>query len=150
MSGARRSRCQTRQDPPLAWHYYRELPGKSPVIPEFKKALEGLPQTVREWRLGEISQRLNAASRGELEIGQELKPLARDPDLWELRWRFSGEHWRLYHGEPAELPLHLLALLFHQKDTSGSEDDVKRAQDRFIHAARHRYVTGRRSRWGLP
>lgn len=143
------SRCQTPNDPPLDWHWYVDEDGHCLPKAEMMQCLAGLADAERTMRIGELIQRLRAACRGDLLIGDELVPLRRDPEMWEIRWSFSGAKWRMYHGEPPEIAGGLLALLFHEKETSGTSADITHAQNVFIHQARLRYVTGRPRHWGI-
>lgn len=71
---------------------------------EYLACFDGLGHSATIERLAAIKQRLGAAARGELTFDEDLKPVARDPELWEIRWEFEGVQWRLYHGEPALAP----------------------------------------------
>jgi len=146
------SRCVTPQDALLNWAYCREE-GADPVGDAFRVCVNGAAPSERMARYGELKQRLNAAARGELNLDPsviELKEVARDPTLWEIRWSLGGVPWRLYHGEPAVMPRHLLALHFHQKVTEGDDAAIKHAQNQEIDVATLRYVRGAGSRWGVP
>ena len=97
-----------------------------------------------------IKQRLRAATRGELTFDEELKPVARDPDLWEIGWDFDDDgQWRMYHGEPAMAPGWLIGLRFHRK-LVGSAGAARAAQNGEMDVASRRFAEGRSWRWGLP
>ena len=114
----------------------------------------GLTDAARIDRLAAIRQRLSAAAAGTLfeedESGPPLKPVRRDPSLWEIRWDLAGQPWRLYHAKPALAPGYLVALRFPEKDLAGGDTRVRAAQNEHIDCAAHRYNTGRRTLWGLP
>lgn len=151
----RRSRCAVGQSPSLTWHYWCEPRQPSPVMDEIKAVFEGCNEAQRIDRYAAITQRLQAAAAGDLfEENEEewppLKPVQRDPSLWEIRWDLDGAQWRLYHAEPGDAPGFLIALRFHQKDLAGSHYDIRDAQNSHIDTATRRYDDGRRSMWGLP
>jgi hypothetical protein len=150
MSDFRTSRCETPNDPPLSWHFYVDDAGHSPLTDEILACFNGLVGSARIARYTAISQRLNAAARGALTWPEELKPVVRDPELWEIRWGFDDEQWRMYHGEPAQAPGWLISLRFHQKDTRGKQGEQREAQNQEMNVATLRFIEGRPRQWGLP
>jgi hypothetical protein len=117
VSPIRVSRCTQPQDPPLIWLNHYDENNTDVIAQEMAAALKAIPLPASELkaRYAEITQRLAAASRGELIEGDGLKPIVLDPELWELRWQFGRELYRQYHAEPANMPAWLLALRFHRK-----------------------------------
>lgn len=113
--------------------------------------LLSLPETVMEECIGRI-QALNALAAQRLvpRADDDLQPIVRDPDLWELRWNFGDNiPVRQYHGEPPELPEALIKLHMHMKDTStGDTQTINQAQNTQILYAKFRYMGGRHARWG--
>ena len=83
------------------------------------------------------------------ESGSPLKPVRRDPSLWEIRWDLAGRLWRLYHAEPAPAPGYLVALRFHEKDLAGGDTRVRAAQNEHVDSSAYCYNAGRRTLWGL-
>lgn len=144
-----RSRCAVAQQPEMDLHWFRDRRGSPVTTSEVVSSLEGLPEGVRKQRQGEILQRLRAASRGELAEPEDLKPVCRDPHLWELRWTWDRQPWRMYHAEPPDLPKYLILLRFHEKATSGDEAAIKRSQNAEMDVASRRYTEGRHWLWGL-
>lgn len=150
MTLARRSRCQEPTSPPLTWSYY------GTVGSELSALVADLTRVEKLARYAELKALLNAAAQGELEDDPDLKPVQRDPRLWELRWRFGGRPWRMYHTEPDEMTRHLVALKFHQKvDTCPPEYSdaqctrhLNRLQDRDIDDASARFDEGWPTLWG--
>lgn len=156
MSWDRQSKCQAPQSPPLEWHRWCRPREKSPVTDELLEAFDGLEGARRIERYAAIQQRLRAAAAGELfeeddsDNGPPLKPVHRDPHLWEIRWCLDGQQWRLYHAEPGEAPGFLIGLRFHRKATDGTEMQIRVWQNSHIDCATRRYDAGRTNMWGLP
>lgn len=109
-------------------------------------------------QIGLVLATLKSAARGDLPTGDdlsdELVPCRTQPDLWELRWtrkrkRFSGE-FRMYHAEPDGGGPDFVGLLFHEKDTSGTPDEIEQAQNDRMQEAADRYecVDAVQTRWG--
>jgi hypothetical protein len=119
------------------------------VTSEYLACFDGLGHSATIERLAAIKQRLGAAARGELTFDEDLKPVARDPELWEIRWEFEGVQWRLYHGEPALAPGWLIGLRFHRKSV-GTDIETRLAQNGEIDIASRRFTQGRLWHWGLP
>lgn len=137
----------------LAWWRYHDSAGVDLVGDELKRAFPPeLPLAVRAARYADIKSLQDDAAAGDLDPADDcFDPVARDPDLWELRWTFEdGSVWRMYHAEPAEAPGYLLALAFHEKDVAGSPAEIKARQDAWIDTAARRYIDGRPWQWGLP
>lgn len=143
------SKCLTPQQPPLNGHLFRGRGGEPEVLRELQASFDLLPPGVAKQRKGEFLQRLKAAERGELVLEEELKPVHRDPHLWEIRWSWDRSPWRLYHAEPAEAPQSLVLLRWHQKSLLGSASEIRTAQSREMDIAARRFVEGRSWRWGL-
>jgi hypothetical protein len=102
-------------------------------------------------RVGEVWGLLRAGASGLLRDGSgELEPVRRHPEkgLWELKWSFPrlGE-FRMYHVEPRTNP-DLVALHFHRKDTTGTQDEIDGRQDAEMDVAAQRYDDGVNARWG--
>lgn len=108
------SRCDTQNDPPLSWEMYDGGPGAPSVQSEIDAMLTGLTRAAKQLRREEIAQVLEDAARGELD-GERLVPVNLDPHLWELRWSFGHEHWRMYFEEPPHHAGTLRALRLHRK-----------------------------------
>lgn len=110
----------------------------------------GLSLAERIARFASVKTLLDAAAKGELLAEDEdFKPIQMDPDLWELRWSFGSEEWRMYHAEPPTFPSYIVALHFHLKDLGGTDSDIRTNQNREIGLAAKRYMLGRPSTWGI-
>lgn len=118
--------------------------------------LDSLPPVMRTLREGEIEALRLLAARGELIEGDEetFQPVARFPDLYELKWRFrrKGKRdllLRQYHMEPASHERYLVAVHRHFKDTRGSDQDVKDNQNAQMAQAQLRAVGRAHVDWGI-
>ncbi|KTR76176.1 hypothetical protein NS234_12155 [Microbacterium oxydans] len=99
---------------------------------------------MRDHELGRMDNLLERAEQGKLEdSGDETTPIApirHDPEIYELRHQALSKKMRLYHGEPLELPMALVALHRHIKVNDEHQ------QQQIEHAA-ERYNDGRDSLW---
>lgn len=136
------SRCCTPGAVPYVWRDYQN-PDR-PAAADLDTWLASLPPFARIHEEGENEELLDAAARGELwDSGDEttpIKPIVEDPEIFELRRTALTKKLRFYHGEPAELPLMLIALHRHIK-TGG------RSQQTEIEYAADRFTDGRPSYW---
>lgn len=99
--------------------------------------------------VGDVLGKMRAGAKGELRDGSELEPVRRYPPLWEIKWKLGkrGEL-RLYHAEPGAAP-DLVALRFHEKDTSSHDPDrIEALQDAEMDEAERRHDDGVNRRWG--
>jgi len=104
---------------------------------------------------GLIFGQLMTAAIGELRLGLEdgevLEPIRRNPELWEIKWKYgkgkTKAEYRLYHAEPGRTPP-LVGLRFHQKETTGSSADIEDAQNAEIDKAGKRFRDGAPRAWG--
>lgn len=128
----------------MDWHDYTDP--SDPSIAALEAWLNGLAPFARNAELGRIDDLMEAAARGELEdSGDErtpIKPVHKDPELYELRHRALKHQLRFYHGEPREFPTTLVAVHRHIKDSS-------RNQEQEIRKAAARYLAGRGSLWDI-
>lgn len=80
-----------------------------------------------------------------------LKPVSKDPSMWELRWlvpRFSPL--RQYHMEPKDDLTLLVIVKAHLKDlTPTTKEGVNEQQNAEIDEGRARYYREQHTRWGL-
>lgn len=100
-------------------------------------------------RRGEIRALVAEAEDGEL--GEEAwRAVARDPDLWELRWSWDGLLVRGYFHEPQMSPGQAVLAHVHVKEIVQGDDMATRAkQDARIDCASHRIRFCSEGRWGL-
>lgn len=113
----------------------------------------------------QFKNRIEKATRGELEPPDELKPVSdgRLP-LYEVRWSgiavrersvdggpdsYFHVEARLLHGEPDELGLCFIGLHAHEKQYWGTPAEIKQAQNAEIEIAATVYVTAAPRRWGV-
>lgn len=136
------SRCCNPDLAPLHWHDYTDA--DHPSCKEFDEWLANLMPVVRAHELGEIDELLEAASRGELQESADsrtpIKPIWREPEIFELRRKALSKQLRFYHGEPAEWPGALVKVHRHIKS------DAKTQKAEIAHAA-DRYERGRPDLW---
>jgi len=149
---AHASRCCQVRYVPLSWRKFRLEDGTEVVSYEVRAAFpDSLDLSERKFRYAAIQSLLDAAALGELDgESEQFDPVWSNPDLWELKWTFpDGSMWRQYHAEPDELPGHLVAMLFHEKDLSGTSADIKDRQNACIDTAHARYIDGAGWSWGV-
>ena len=133
------SRCARRRSDPLRWVEYREPPLRL-VENELDDALQAsATQLEYDARYEEVQARLARAAAGELCSPAELLPIRTNPEVWELRWDFSGQLLRLYFAEPGRFPSLLVSLRYHWKWIEGSYREIEAAQDVEIGIAVSRY-----------
>lgn len=107
------------------------------AVQEFDQWLKGLVPFAREHELGEQDDLFEAASYGDLEdTGDEktpIKPVSKDPDMYELRRTALSKKLRWYHGEPPSLPTTLLKVHRHIKhDSATQEVEIRYAATRYL------------------
>lgn len=146
---ARSSLCVVPRQPAYDYHY---LSIEADVWQEILTEIDRVASTpiVAASMTGEVLNRLRRAARGELTIDpQEFVPVRRDPDLWEIKWKFRGmQEFRLYHAEPASTP-DLVALRFHLKEIDGlTPDEIEERQEAEMDLASSRYGAHATRRWG--
>lgn len=95
---------------------------------------------------------LTEGTEGNKKASTDLKPIRKDPEVWELRWPLPHHApLRQYHAEPTTEPALLLVLKVHLKDlTSADSATISASQNAEIAEARSRYFRGRGDRWGIP
>jgi len=147
MSGL--SRCESARSVPLDWHNYQATDRTQVVAAEIDQCYVGLTPIEKVMRQVELRERLVDAASGTLTRGSKLKKVRSQPDLWEIRWKFDGVPWRMYHAEPPSEPNLLLALKFHRKVVSGTQFSIRRKQNRQMSEAAERYKSGQGYRWGI-
>jgi hypothetical protein len=117
---------------------------------ELRTVADNKPILEREMRLAQVVTTMKMAARGDLHPeGEDIGPIRGHPMLFELRWNFGREIYRLVHAEPPRLPDHLIGLRFHQKSLVGSKKDIQDAQDGEVATAKLRYMAGDSSDWGV-
>jgi hypothetical protein len=147
MSGI--SRCCQENDPPLEVHYFQDQQGCEVVRAEVIAVFNALDQPEKIARYAEYKQRLSAACRGVLQFDEEIKPIHRVPDLWELKWSHADAEYRLYFGEPPSQPGVLVLLHFHVKEIHNTVEQTNAAQDLHINMAARRFALGTAYNWGM-
>ena len=146
MESTRHSRCTERRDPPLEWLDFDDDEAERP----FLEWLLSLPEVDRDLTIGRIIALRQLAASGEIVDGdtRHIKPIRRDPEMWELRWSEAGALIRQYHAEPSELPRCLVRLHVHLKEIARTEPETTHLQDIEISWAMLRYRAGESSLWG--
>jgi len=137
------SRCCDPGGGALTWRDYEEK--THPSLVSLNAWLAQLAPFARAHELGEIDELMEAAAQGQLWDSADettpIKPIREDPEIFELRRTSLSKKLRFYHGEPVEMPAHLVRLHRHIKDGKSSQ------QIEIEHAAK-RYDDGRQSSWG--
>jgi len=129
------SRCCDPSLAPLSWRDYVDL--FNPSVISLEKWLGTLASFPRNIEQGEIDDLMEAAEGGMLEDSgdhrTEIKPIRRNPDIFELRRTALSKRLRFYHGEPKELPRHLVKLHRHIKiDEATQEVEILFAAERYV------------------
>jgi len=120
------------------------------VLSELQLVVAGKVGLEREMRLAQVVTTMKMAARGDLHAeGEDIGPIWKTPDLFELRWNFGRQLYRMIHAEPARFPDHLIGLRFHEKSVVGTNADVRDAQDAEVAVAKLRYLAGDSSDWGV-
>jgi hypothetical protein len=146
------SLCLQPVDSARSFHYYSPTGGTPTVRQEVVDALYDRARSVVDGAgmVGDVLGRMRAAARGGLANDpDEFEPVRRQPELWEIKWKFRkvGE-FRMYHAEPMSDP-ELVALRFHEKETEGlTPDEIEALQDAEMDLAGDRYEAGENRRWG--
>lgn len=153
----RASKCTTPRHSKLLWHLYTDAVGQAVVHGELKALLvdPALDPSVLKARLADLRALLDEAALGQLvEQGEQtpnVKKIASQPDLWELRWETEdGGRWRMYHAEPDKAPGYLVSLRVHRKDLTGTRNEIRERQNEHIEVAADRYRDGEPHSWGIP
>ena len=137
----------------LEWQPFRDE--GHPSVQAVGAWLGSMSQLDREAAVGDILALRALAANGAIVEGEDegyasLKPIRRDPDLFELRWYMFGKHVRQYHAEPPEMPIKLIDLHLHLKTIVPRDDAATRsAQDEEISWAQMRYFGGKSRQWLL-
>lgn len=109
-----------------------------------------LVSAVQDEVVGRILALCELAAAGELEAGDDLQPIYRDPEVYELRWNFDDTLVRQYHAEPVRLPLVLAKLHLHLKHIATENDALTtELQNQQIAFALLRHRAGETRDW-LP
>jgi hypothetical protein len=136
------SRCCNPNLAPLEWRGY--VDESHPSVSAISSWMNTLTPWARAHEEGEIDDLMDAAANGELwDSGDEttkIKPIRKDPEIFELRYTALSKKLRFYHGEPLELPRSLVSLHRHIKTTASSQ------QFEIVYAA-DRYTSGRSTAW---
>lgn len=124
------SRCCTPIEPPLEWVDYTDE--AHPAVLQLSEWLNGLSFFAREHELGQIDALFASAAQGKLFDGGDetsaIKPIRKDPEIYELRRTALNKRLRFYHGEPHSRPTQLLRLHRHIK-----HDDAEQ-ESQIVHA----------------
>lgn len=139
------------RDDPLTFHFAQIDGPPSPVIAELLDVCTGRSPTETEMLKAELVDRIRVACLGRLGDPEQVKAIAQDPNVWEIRWENLPRvgSVRLYVAEPPLFPGVLLALHVHRKLITGTEDEKRADQNAAIALALRRYGLGQASRWGL-
>lgn len=128
----------------MDWHDYTD--SDHPSVKSLEAWFNQLTPWAREVELGRLDDVLEAAARGELEDSGDartpIKPINRDPELYEIRHRALAKQLRFYHGEPHELPTTLVSVHRHVKNSAQD-------QEHQIREAASRYLAGRSDLWNI-
>ncbi len=136
------SRCCDPSLAPLTWRDY--VDALHPAVVSVDAWFATLSRFARLHEEGEIDDLMEAAEAGLLEDSGDhrtaIKPIRRNPEIFELRRTALSKKLRFYHGEPKELPRHLVKVHRHIKlDEAAQEAEI-------LHAA-ERYDSGRETLW---
>lgn len=141
---------------PRTWHWWVRADGESSAqdmraaIQHSAHSPQATPSEV-QMRLAEFRDLVSTAQSGGLREGA-WKPVARDPTLWELRWRWhDGTNVRGYFHEPTgRYGTETVLARVHLKRIHRDEGLTRRAQNTEIDAASTRMRTESQNDWGLP
>lgn len=136
------SRCCRPADPAWDWVDYTDPDHEG--LHEIEEWLNTLAPFARQIELGRVEDLMEAAAQGRLfDSNDELtpiKPIRRDPEIFEIRHKALTKALRFYHGEPPELPVALVAVHRHIKTSNEQQEGHVK------HAAK-RYADGRSGLW---
>jgi len=140
------------------WYALRVRQGDESVMNELRDAVMAVgprsnPPTTAEvcMRLAELRALIREAEDGALNA-PSWRPVARNPDLWELRWEWALSHVlvRCYFHEPPSHPSETVVAKAHVKDVSpAASAQINNLQDQHIDEAGRRVVAGTGWAWGL-
>lgn len=133
------SRCCKPASNPYIWHWDHDE--THPGVMELQNWMNRLPFFERENQAGILDDLFEGASRGEIvETGDEttpIKPIRRNPDLYELRRTALSKALRFYHAEPSCRPDDLIGLHRHIKHGGKSQQkQIEFATDRYLELRR--------------
>lgn len=136
---------------PLTFHFVQVDGPPSPVVAELLEVCTGRNATDTEMLKAEVYDRIRVACLGRLGDPEQVKAIAQDPNVWEIRWEnLPGVgSVRLYVAEPPLFPGVLLALHVHRKLITGTDEEKRADQNAAIAVALRRYGLGRANRWGI-
>ena len=152
---ASQSLCAQEENAACAFHLHEDNHRAISVKREINDAAGALRGSLIERASvhGQFIGQIRRAAAGKLRHGKEdaaeLKPVRRNPVLWEIVWKIKKQgEYRLYHSEQSSEPL-LVGLRFHRKDTSGFDaDTIKNLQNAEMDEAGTRYTQGMPTLWG--
>lgn len=141
------------------WHHCRIPPdGQAPTVPEIDRAIENIPEVIRQVVRAQFEQKWERATRGSLIFGKHDdvgEIVTRPPILFEMRVNYRANAnrerdrylYRLYFAEPIDLPEVMLALKFARKTADGDplnfqQEHIEKAGERFHQGLSNDY------RWG--
>ncbi|MDQ0279228.1 hypothetical protein QO003_003531 [Arthrobacter silviterrae] len=134
---------------PYEWDDYRCEHGVNQIDDEIDEIVADPTLTMYEveLRLAEVGALVDRAEHGELSPLKEHKPVNVDPEIWEIRFTFGSQPFRIYYAEPQDFPKLLLGLKAHFKDVTGSEAQIRMRQNQQMSKAANRYHAGRTREW---
>lgn len=123
------------------------IDGNRACVQEYDDFVAKLPPVPRAAAKANLKVLMNRAAQGRLwqadDDSTEIKPVRKDPELYELRWKILTIHARMYHAEPEVAPAELWALNRHLKGAyseGGSEWHSQAHQQAEIDHSAARYA----------
>lgn len=146
------SRCLYEANAPQRIHWACIDGNRAAVVRElFDPVHESLPEAQWVDARAEVRALLERFELCKAHDPEDVKPIAQDKRLWEMRLDVQAYslQLRIYETELAELPENLVALRAHRKMVDAPADDIKAAQDAEIAIASKRWDDGYPEFWGL-
>lgn len=149
--GARDSRCLYEVNAPQVIHW-AEVAGDPRAVSDELVAVvrKVVPTAAMVDAVADVRAVLERFEKCQAVDPDDVKPIAQDNRLWEMRIEISAFTLliRIYETEVKDLPGQIVALRVHEKQISSNEASIRALQDAEIAIASQRWDAGRPNFWG--